>query len=119
MSLNAPISIFLSLMFMAKLFLVDASFMQVLSGGEIRIEKAYCKKKTSISENNRAAAFVAETNTNNFSLELLSSCTPQFNFFIAGWDFGYSEPIRATDDLHTSRLSYLYLEKHSPPPKIG
>ncbi|MUP45631.1 hypothetical protein E0K83_07715 [Gramella sp. BOM4] len=117
MNFQAPISILLSLMLLAKIFLVEASFMQLLSGGEIRIEKAYCKKKNSISENNKAVNFAAETGADSQQYEFLSSCTPQLNFSIAAWQVILKKPVSSIDEFYTYRLDNLYLDQHSPPPK--
>ncbi|MCB7480553.1 hypothetical protein [Christiangramia sediminis] len=118
MSLKKLILLLLLPVFLGKLFMVDASAINLLSQGNITFVKPFCKKKKSNSDSTKTYEFEKKVETNNSWVEISSFCTPQFNFNAYSWNFSNSEVISAEDVLFTSRLSYLYLDSHSPPPKF-
>ncbi|MGA8854750.1 MAG: hypothetical protein WB492_11295 [Christiangramia sp.] len=119
MSLKPLISLFLIPLFLGKLFIVDASAINLLSHGTISFVKPYCQKKQSVSDVQYPNDFEHSVNAKNSITKISSFCTPQFNFNVYSWNFSHSEVINVEDILFTSRLSYLYLDSHSPPPKVA
>ncbi|MDX1761918.1 MAG: hypothetical protein R3218_07155 [Christiangramia sp.] len=118
MSTKALISLFLIPLFLGKLFIVDASAINLLSHGSISFVKQYCQKKQSASHVHNTYDFEQTVDARDTIIKIGSFCTPQFNFNVFSWSFNNSEVINAEDVLFTSRLSYLYLDSHSPPPKL-
>ncbi|MCG9972162.1 hypothetical protein [Christiangramia crocea] len=118
MSTKTFISILLIPLFLGKLLIVDASLLNILAEDEISFVKPYCQKKQSNSDIKKTYEFKQNLDAKNNITEVSSFCTPQFNFNVFSWNFNISEVINIEDILFSSRLSYLYLDSHSPPPKF-
>lgn len=114
-STKTLISLFLIPLFIGKLLVVDASVLNLLSQGKVTVVKTNCKKKTSGSDSYDFEQYV---DSKNSVIEIGSFCTPQFNFNVFSWSLSVSEDMNMQDDQLTSRLSYLYLDSHSPPPRL-
>ncbi len=117
LSPKAIISLFLIPLFLGKLFIVDASAINLLSHGSISFVKPYCQKKQAVSDTHNTYDLAQTVDAKNSIIKISSFCTPQFNFNVYSWNFSNSEVINVEDVIFTSRLSYLYLDSHSPPPK--
>lgn len=118
MSTKTFISLLLLPIFIGKLFVVDAGVLKILSPVTISYVKPYCKKNQSGSDSIKTYEFEQTVETGNNTIELSSFCTPQFNFNVFLWDFNISEVADIAYVIFTSRLSYLYLDSHSPPPRL-
>ena len=115
MSTKTLIALFLIPLFLGKLLIVDASVMNLLSQGKVTVVKTHCKKKPSGSD---SYDFEQHVDSSNSVIEIGSFCTPQFNFNVFSWSLSVSEDINMEDEQLTSILSYLYLDSHSPPPRL-
>lgn len=118
MSIKTFLSLILIPIFIGKLFVVDAGLANIISQGSISFVKPYCKKKQSVSDNKKAYEFQQDVDASNNIIKISSFCTPQFNFNVFLWDFNISEDMNVKYVIFTSRLSYLYLDSHSPPPRL-
>ncbi|WP_037314412.1 hypothetical protein [Salegentibacter sp. Hel_I_6] len=118
MSTKALISLFLIPLFLGKLLIVDASLINLLSKGTISFVNPYCEKKALSSDKEKTYEFVQNVENQNLMVEISSFCTPQFNFNIFSWTPRLSEVFFEKNTIYSSKLSYLYLDSHSPPPKL-
>ena len=119
MSIKSLIALILIPIFVGKLFIVDAGIFNLFSEGKVTFVKPFCKKKGSSLEKDKTHKFVQDIDKQNTMLEISSFCTPQFNFNVFTWNLNISEVLHRENIIFSSKLSYLYLDSHSPPPRIG
>lgn len=115
---NALISLFLIPLFLGKLFIVDASVINLLSQGQVSFVKKYCQKDQSGAQLQNTYEFQQDLDARYSITEIGSFCTPQFNFNVFNWSTTTIELITKEDISFTSKLSYLYLDSQSPPPRL-
>ena len=118
MSSKTFISLLLIPLFLGKLFIVDAGVINMVFKDTISIVKPYCKKKQSKSDTKGTHEF-EHVDLKNSVTEFSSFCTPQFNFNVFTLSVNNSEFVNVEDVLFISKLTYLYLDSQSPPPKLG
>ncbi|MCM8570031.1 hypothetical protein NE848_11620 [Gramella jeungdoensis] len=118
MSTKNLISLLLIPLFLGKLFIVDTGLVKIISQGSVSFVKPYCKKKQSTWDSKKTYDFNQSADEGRSVIEISSFCTPQFSFNVFSWDLNISEDISIENIIFTSRLSYLYLDSHSPPPRL-
>ena len=118
MSIKSLIALILIPIFVGKLFIVDAVIINLFSEGKVTFVKPFCKKKGFNLEKDKPHEFVQDIDNQNTMLEISSFCTPQFNFIVFNWHPNLFEVFPRENSIFSSKLSYLYLDSHSPPPRL-
>ena len=104
-------------MFTANFFAVDANAIKIFSKNEITFTNPYCKKKNTSTENSETQEFSKTDSGTSLMANLNSHCTSQFQFEVFSWENKLLKPITDFNEHFSSRLSYLYFDSTSPPPR--
>lgn len=118
MQFKAIISFLILVLFTGKLFLVDSGAIGYMSGEAITFVKPYCKKQQDGTAD-KPIKFQKQVEAENQVINFHSFCSPQIRIELTRWDFSIPEYISTGDSLLSSRQNYLYLDQHSPPPKLA
>ena len=104
---------------MGKLIVLESGLLKFLGNDDLVIVNPYCKKQKQDSAKENTFKFEQEANSQTQVISFKSICNPQIkiDFFI--WEPQVPELITTNESLFLSRLTYLYLDNHSPPPKIA
>lgn len=114
------IAVFLTFIFTAKFVTIDADGLNMLfNASPISFVNQHCKTQYDQTQSTQTVDFSQTDPSASETITLNSFCTPQFQFAPISWDIGFFEPIPVFNDHLTSRLSYLYLENSSPPPRLA
>ncbi len=114
------IAVFLTFIFMAKFFAIDANGLNtIFSGNDITFVKSNCKKKNSPKQSNQKTEFSQNDFSASQLVTLSGFCTSQFQFELFTWETNISKPIAVFNEHFTSILSYRYLDNDSPPPRLA
>ncbi|TBW26391.1 hypothetical protein [Gramella sp. KN1008] len=116
MNWKSYIAIFLIPLFLGKLLMIDANVISLLNN-EIEVVNPYCKKEKLSKNTKKKPQLEQHVETYNSKFSINSFCTPQLNLLHYTWEPGLTEFINTHHTQLISRLSYLYLDSHSPPPR--
>jgi len=113
------IATLLTFLFLAKFFAVDANGLNVLFGGsEISFVNPNCKKENYKKEIKKSADFSKSNYLASEVIDLNIICTSQFQFELFNWETNYPKHTIVFNKHFTSKLTFLYLENSSPPPRL-
>lgn len=114
------IAILLVSVFLVKFIAIDADALSVFfSDNETTFINKFCKKRNLMNPLNDSTEL---SQLDDFGVQLVDMngyCTSQFNFDTFLWETKQSKPITVFNEYFLSSLSYLYLEKVSPPPRLA
>lgn len=114
------IAILLVSVFLVKFIAIDADALGVLfSENDITIVNKHCKNRNFQNQSKDTTELSQLDDFGLQSIDMAGYCTSQFNFNIFSWETNYSKPIVVFNEYLLSSLSYLYLDKVSPPPKLA
>jgi len=114
------IAVLLTFIFLAKFVAIDANGLSFLfSGSDISFVNPHCKKDKIQKQSKKTADFSQADLSFSQVIALNGFCTSQFQFEMFSWETNCSEPIAFFNEHFTSRLSYLYLDNESPPPRLA
>lgn len=98
---------------------MDADGLNVLfSGSDISFVNSHCKTESPPKQTKKIANFSQADQLASQVIVLSSFCTSQFQFELFSWETDYPEPIAVFNEHFSLRLSYLYLDNASPPPRL-
>ncbi|WP_246067685.1 hypothetical protein [Changchengzhania lutea] len=119
MKLNRNIALALVCIFLVKFVTIDANGLSVLfNGSNISFVKPLCKKKNSPKLSKDSINFSNIEISSDQVISLTGFCNSQFHLELFSWKTGTSEPNATYNKHFSSRLSYLYLDNVSPPPRL-
>lgn len=105
---------------MAKFVAIDANGLNHLFGGsDIAFVNPHCKNDNPPKLTKNTTSFSQADDLTSEVIVLNGFCTSQFKLELFSWEADYSEPITIFNEHFSSRLSYLYLDTTSPPPRLG
>lgn len=114
------IAVILTFIFLAKFVAVDADGLNAFfSGSNISFANLHCYKKDSPKQTNPAADFSQADELASQIITLNHFCTSQFQIEFYSWETDYPITLAVFNEHFTSRLSYLYLDNVSPPPRLA
>ena len=120
MKTKTYIALLLTFIFLAKFVAIDANGLNVLfSGSEISFVNPHCKKENSPKQTKKTADFSQTDQSALQVIDLVGFCTSQFQFELLTWETTISKPVTVFNEHFSSRLSYLYLDNDSPPPRLA
>lgn len=113
------IALLLVSIFLAKFVAIDADGLNALfSGNDIAFVNQYCKTENFPKQSNKTADYSEADLFASQIIALNGFCTSQFQFEFHAWETSVSEATVIFNEHFTSRLSYLYLDNTSPPPRL-
>ncbi|SDR71910.1 hypothetical protein [Gramella sp. MAR_2010_147] len=120
MNLKIYIALFFILLFGGKLLIVDSGVIEILSHDLITVVNPFCKKNSEIVKDKRTVNFqLQENEIKSQQLSIASLCSPQLKLEIFFSETEFRENIIHAPNVFTSRLSTIYLDHLSPPPKLA
>jgi len=120
MKTKTYIAALLTFIFLAKFVAIDANGLNVLFGGnDITFINPHCKIENPPKQTNKTADFSQADLSTSQMISLSGFCTSQFHMELFSWEIDYSEPIAVFIEHFSSKLSYLYLDNDSPPPRLA
>jgi hypothetical protein len=81
--------------------------------------KPHCKNENPPKLVKKTASFSQAEELAAQVITLNGFCTSQFQLELFSWETTYSEPIAIFNENFSPRLSYLYLDNASPPPRMA
>lgn len=113
------IAVLLAFIFVAKFVAIDADGLNLLfSESDISFVNPHCKKENPPKHLKKTADF-SNTDLSTYQIIALTGiCTSQFQMEVFSWETNISKPITVFNKHFSSRLSYLYLDNASPPPRL-
>ncbi|MCC4229040.1 hypothetical protein [Zunongwangia profunda] len=113
------IAVLLTFIFMAKFTAIDADGLNLLfSGSDISFVNPHCKKEKPPKQLKKIADFSQVDLSAPQVIALNGFCTSQFQLGLFSWKTILPNPIAVFNEHFSSRLSYLYLDNASPPPRL-
>ena len=120
MKAKTYIAVILTFIFLAKFVAIDANGLNLLFGGsDISFVNPHCKNENPPKLAKKAASFSKAEELAAQVITLNGFCTPQFQLELFTWESTYSEPVAIFSEHFSPRLSYLYLDNASPPPRMA
>jgi len=120
LKIKTYIALVLTFIFLAKFLAIDANGLNVLfNGSEISFVNLHCKKENSPKQTKKTVGISQADQPASQVIDLVGFCTSQFQFELFTWETDYPKRITVFNNHITSRLTYLYLENASPPPRLA
>ncbi len=105
---------------MAKFIAIDADGLNVFfSGSDISFVKIHCRKENPPKQSKEIANFLKADLSASRIITLNTLCTSQFQLDLFFWEMDSSASMAVFNVNSTSKLSSLYLDKVSPPPRLA
>ncbi|WP_031428429.1 hypothetical protein [Flavimarina sp. Hel_I_48] len=105
---------------MAKFAAIDADGLNILfSGSDISFVNPHCKKENPPKQSKKTADFSQTDISASQVIALNGFCTSQFQLELFSWETNFAGPTVVFNEHFSSRLSYLYLDNASPPPRLA
>ncbi len=114
------IAVILTFIFLAKFVAVDADGLNAFfSGSNISFANLHCYKKDSPKQIIPRADFSQADELASQIISLNHYCTSQFQIEFYSWETDFPKTLAVFNEHFISRLSYLYLDNISPPPRLA
>lgn len=117
MSIKIHIAILLALVFGGKLLILDSGILDFLDNENLVATRPYCKKKKGLASKD-TASFEKQANSVDATISIYVFCNPFSKLDVPQLELLQPEGISAGQTLHSDRLSHIYLDQHSPPPRF-
>lgn len=119
MKIKSYIALLLTFVFLAKLIAIDADGLSLLySDSNITFVNPYCKKENALNNTSQDLEF-SEANVRPSEMFTLNGfCTSQFQLELYSWEMTDLNPFTIYTEYFTSKLSCLYMDNDSPPPRL-
>ncbi|WP_223270721.1 hypothetical protein [Subsaximicrobium wynnwilliamsii] len=114
------IAALLAFLFLAKFIAIDANGLNALfSGSDITFVNPHCKKEKLANLSEKTANLSQTDQLDSRVINLDGFCSAQFQFELFTWETDCPKPKAVFNEHFSSRLSFLYLENASPPPRLA
>ncbi|GGW73701.1 hypothetical protein DFQ11_10921 [Winogradskyella epiphytica] len=113
------IALLLVSIFMVKFIAIDAHALStVFSEKGVFLVNKHCKKANLTTKISRSAELSHANNLGVEVIDMAGYCTSQFHFTHFSWETSVLKPMAVFNEHFISSLSFLYLDKVSPPPRL-
>lgn len=110
----------LTLIFLVKFITVDVKGLNFLvSGTNISFVNAHCKHKNASKQVEKLFDISQDDLSTSKVIALNMLCTSQFTLEFVSWEHSILTPAVFFNEYVSSKLSLLYLDNESPPPRPG
>ncbi|WP_251795680.1 MULTISPECIES: hypothetical protein [unclassified Arenibacter] len=119
MKTKTYIAVFLTFIFLAKFAAIDANGLNLLfSGSDISFQNPHCKKEKLLKHTKQNVVFSQAALQASQVITLNGFCSTQFQLAPFSWEIVVLKSTTVFNEHLTSKLSYLYIDNDSPPPRL-
>lgn len=119
MNSKTIILFFMIPIFIGKLIVLDASFINIISPSEVSFEKVNCMKDQVAKDLKTSLELKKPSKPNNRVILVNGFCNPQLYFSLYTWLLDIVEKTLHLSIKFDDSLSYIFIDSQSPPPKLA